>query len=124
MSSSQTETSKAQPTTNPSGVVSAASATPTGGGAAVVVEKTVISKYVKLRDGSRTLADAVATVSVNGEKLFLKDRQGEFLIVLQFEHEEEAQAEMDCVNEQLDLYEATRAARPSNRSTWRGARRR
>ncbi len=86
-----------------------------------------MSSYIKLSEGSRTKADAVATVSRSGNKLYLKDRYGQILIWLDYEYEEDAIAELECVNEQLDQYEAARNARPAirtSRFSKRSARRR
>lgn len=106
---------------------SAASTHSNGPDAASVASSHVVSSFIKLTDGSRTRADAVATVSRKGNKLFLKDSNGDLLIMLEFEYEEDAETEMLSVNDQLDRFEASHNSRMvtrSNRSTKRDARQR
>jgi heme-binding NEAT domain protein len=109
------------PQTNSS---TAGAASPQGNGtdAASVVSSHVVSNFIKLTDGSRTRADAVATVSRKGNKLFLKDSNGDLLIMLEFEYEEDAETEMVLVNDQLDRFEATHNSRMVARSSHSGKR--
>lgn len=116
MATGQNETKNTQPAISIGGAENAPAPSEDESAAAVVESRPAVSSFIKMSDGSRTKADAVATVSRNGAKLYLKDRYDNFLIILEFEYEEDAEAEMNDVNDQLDRYEAARGSRPASRT--------
>jgi hypothetical protein len=80
------------------------------------------SRFITLSNGSRTLAENIGTVSINGTKVFVNDRSGNLLVVINLRSEADAEDELLSINDQIDSWDAARLSRaPAGRPMASGA---